>query len=123
MNYRYSYFQHGSQGHESEPRFGDSEHYFWEPAGGLFGRSFSSRFGTEGGLVRSLPWIGLAAIGIGVLIVLFPMLLVFAVAAVFFTAGAAALALWWHMRERSQAHFDAAYEWDRARKWFKKRFA
>lgn len=127
MNYRYTYFQYGpgghTQGHASGPRYGDSEHSVWEPDGGRSREPFSSWFGTGERMFRSLPWIGAAAIGLGALIILFPMLLVIAVAAVFFFAGAACLGLWWRMRGPSQAHFDAAQEWDRAKSWFKKRFA
>jgi len=122
MNYRYTYF-HGSQGHASEPRHGGFEHHMWGPGDGFSRRSFSSRLGAGEGGLRWLPWAGAAAIGLGVLIILFPMLLVMAVAGLFFFAGAALLGLWWHARDRSHATFDAANEWNRLKRWLKERLA
>lgn len=121
MNYRYTYFQHDAQRQASEPRYGDSEHYIWEPGGTR--QSFTSWFGSGERALRWLPWAGATAIGLGLLIIIYPMLLVIAVSSVFFFAGALCLGLWWHVRERSQAHFDASYEWNRLKDWFKKRVA
>ena len=120
MNYRYTYFQYGTQDQASEPGYGDSEHYIREPGGGFSSQSFTNWLVAGERAFRRLPWVGAAAIGLGVLIVAYPMLLVIAVASVFFFAGALCLGLWWRVRERSQAQFDAEYEWNRLKSWFKK---
>ena len=116
MNYRREgNFQYGEQEHASGDRYGDSEHYIWESDD--FRQSSTSWFGAGEKAFRALPWVGVAAIGLGLLIIAYPMLLVMAVSSVFFLAGALCLALWWSARDRSQAHFDTAYAWNRFRGW------
>lgn len=121
MNYRYTYFRYGSQGHASEPRYGDSEHYVWEPGAEFFRGSFSNWIGTSEEKLRMLPWIGAASVGLGFLIILFPMLLVMAVAGVFFFAGAMCFGLWWHTRERGGRAGTGFEAWNRAKQWLRRR--
>jgi hypothetical protein len=123
MNYRYTYYEYGPQGGATRPIFEDSEKASWGTGPDYFRSPFSSWVGAEKRAFQWLPWFGAAMIGLGVLIILFPMLLVIAVSGLFFFAGAVSLGLWWQVRERSQAHFDAAYEWGRAKRWFKERLA
>ena len=123
MDYRHTHFQYGDEGHPSEPRHGDSGYYSWESGRSPFGESFSSWLGTSAKMLRPLPWIGVAAIALGILIILFPMLLVMAVAGVFFFFGAACLGLWWHLREQSHGHFNPTDQWDHVKSWFRERFA
>ena len=95
MNYRYTYYENGPEGQRTRPISEDSQNFSGESDGEYVRTPFSSWM--EGGkrAFQWLPWFGAALIGLGVLIILFPMLLVIAVSGVFFLAGAVCLGLWW----------------------------
>ncbi|GAB4336776.1 MAG: hypothetical protein Kow0099_09880 [Candidatus Abyssubacteria bacterium] len=87
----------------------------WPRPGRGEGTLFNDWFFADNELVRALPWVGAIAIALGLLVLVFPMLLVVAVAALFFAAGTLCLALWWQLRGRASAR------WHRARRWFQTR--
>ncbi len=122
MNYRYTHMRFGDAEQSSGFRHDDEEN-FERPRQTHFHEPFFDRLGVEAKMLGILPWIGAASIGLGLLIIIFPMLLVMAVAGVFFFAGATCLGLWWSARARAGRNFNAADEWDRLKNWAKSRFA
>jgi hypothetical protein len=108
MNRYYGYFRDYDGNRGSDSVFADFEDDVWE----------THAASSKGPLpLRLLPWVGGMAIGLGLLIILFPMLLVIAVAAVFFSAGVTCLGLWWQLRDRgNNAKIDIPL-WNRARHW------
>jgi len=123
MNYRYTYYEYGPEGQKTKPLFEDFEKASCDSSGEYFHSPFSNWMAKEKRAFQWLPWFGAALIGLGVLIILFPMLLVIAVSGLFFFAGAICLGLWWQVRDRSQAYFDISHEWGRVKRWFKERVA
>jgi hypothetical protein len=125
MGRRYTYIRYNNDNRESDSFFGNSEYDdegFRGPTFEPFAGWFAGR--RSGGSV--LPWIGGAFIALGLLIVLFPMLLVIAVAALFFMMGAVCLSIWWQFRDHSRRiriHTNTLSWWERARYWLRERLS
>lgn len=123
MDYYRTFFRFEDDGGSKEP-FDSFGREPWEHRGQQY-RDPGLWWSMAGGkAIRVLPWIGGFAIGLGLLIIIFPMLLVIAVAGLFFMVGAACLSMWLRMREQiPQSHRVriGAPWWERLKKWLQER--
>jgi len=98
MNIYYRYSRCGDDNSMRGDAFDDFEQDPWRNHRSTFAETFPGWFEAGEKATRTLPWIGGVAIGLGILLILFPMLLVIAVAGLFFTVGAVCLSMWWQLR-------------------------
>lgn len=112
MNRDYGYFRYVDGNRVSDSVFVDFKDNTWETNGASLSEPIS---------LRLLPWIGGVAIGLGLLIILFPMLLVIAVATLFFSAGVTCIGLWWNLRDRGRTTRIDIPWWTRTRQWLRHR--
>ena len=123
MNIYYNYSRYEDDDMMREAGLGDfgrdSGAHRWR----MFTGIFPEWFGPEDKTIRILPWIGGMAIGLGILLILFPILLVVAVASLFFAAGAVCLAVWWHLRAPvHRIRIGSRSDWlSRVKRWFRQR--
>lgn len=85
--------------------------------------TFPEWFMAKDKAARSLLWMGILAIGVGILLIVFPMLLVVAVSSLFFALGVVCLAVWWQVRRPGhRIRIDSRPDWlTRVRNWFRQR--
>ena len=115
MNRNYTYVSYEDIGQSGKSNF---EHDAQVDPDGIFPSWYSGWLNLGNRTFRALPWIGAAAVAIGVLVMIFPMLLVMAVAGLFFTAGVICLGLWWRLRTSDGQTFSGSSAWDRFEGWF-----
>ncbi len=121
MHYRHSYRRFDNN--LGEPFFDEFEGGQWHDGAGHGPGTFFTWMNSDYTLLHVLPWLGGVALAIGILILLFPMLLVIAVAALFIAVGVACLSMWWQLRQQSRPYRVSAGTpwWERLRAWIYER--
>lgn len=115
MSRYYTYVSYEDIGQSNGPNFENNEQ---SNANRVFPNTFSTWLNIGEKMFRALPWLGAAAIALGILVIAFPMLLVMAVAGLFFAAGVVCLGLWWRLRNSNGQPFSNGSAWDKFEGWF-----